>query len=306
MPAVIDLMRRAFREHADAAAELPDRSLFRLPASGGTVLVMPGALPRLQAVGVKVVSVFPGNPARHGLPVITATVFVVDPDTGEVALSLDGTWVTAMRTGAVTGVATDLLARQDAARLLVFGTGPQARTQIQAVCAVRSIERITICATSAAKADAFIATHRDVAPACVWQRGTGDASDVAGADLIVTATSSAVPVFDGAWLRPGTHVAAIGAFTPTTRELDTVTVTRGRLFVDDREHAWREAGDLRLPHEEGLLSPADIQGDLAALVTGRCAGRRADDEITIFKSVGLAIEDVVVGGWVREALQPEA
>jgi ornithine cyclodeaminase len=298
MSDVIALMRLAFLERGEGRAEVPDRTVLAQPAVQGTVLVMPGALPALRAIGVKVVSVFPENPVRHGKPVITAQVLYLDPETGEVALVLDGTWVTAMRTGAVTGLATDLLARPDAAHLVVFGTGPQAVTQLEAVCAVRAITRITVCARSADKATAFIAAQRATRPGVVWEVARCSNGAVSEADIIVTATSSRIPVFDGRRLRPGVHVNAIGTFTRDARELDTVAVTRGRVYVDDREHAWREAGDLRLPHAEGAFAEEAIVGDLGALVCGRCEARTAEDQITVFKSVGLSIEDVMVAAAV--------
>ncbi len=298
MSDVIALMRLAFVERGEGRAEIPDRAVLRQPGTDGTVLVMPGALPALRAIGVKVVSVFPQNPARHGKPVISAQVLYLDPETGDVALVLDGTWVTAMRTGAVTGLATDLLARPDASHLVVFGTGPQAVTQVEAVCAVRAIERLTVCARSGDKAAAFIAGQRAIRPAVMCDAARSPDEAVSEADIIVTATSSRTPVFDGRRLRPGVHVNAIGAFTPDARELDTVTVTRGRVYVDDREHAWREAGDLRVPHAEGVFAEEAIVGDLGALLCGRCEARTAEAQITVFKSVGLSIEDVVVAAAV--------
>lgn len=310
MPRLIGLMRQAFEEHGRGDSVLPDRAALPMPAGAGVSLVMPGALPRLGALGVKVVSVVPGNPARHGRPAISATLFMIDPDTGEVTLSLDGTWITAKRTGAVSGLATDLLARVDAERLVVFGTGPQAHTQIEAVRAVRTIREVVVCGSSPARAGAFIAGYLEApaasgraADGCLWRAGDTPARHVAEADIVVAATSSRTPVVAGEWLRPGVHVVAIGAFTPDVRELDTETIVRGRVFVDDRDHAWREAGDLQIPHGEGRWLPSQLIGDLADLVAGRCAGRVAADDITVFKSVGLAIEDVVVGGWVRDRLR---
>lgn len=298
---VIDVMRRVFIERGEGRAVVPDRTVLSQPDVSGTVLVMPGALPALRAIGLKVVSVFPENPARHGLPVITAQVLFMHPDTGEVALVLDGTWVTAMRTGAVTGLATDLLARRDASHLLIIGTGPQAVTQVEAVCAVRSITHLTVCGRSADRTASFIEAQRRLRPD-VRCDVTPDADAAAGtADIIVTATSSRTPLFDGRRLRPGVHVNAIGAFTPDARELDTTTMTRGRVYVDDREHAWREAGDLRIPHEEGVFAEDDIVGDLAALVCGRCQPRTGAEQLTVFKSVGLSIEDVGVAAHVWAA-----
>lgn len=300
MPDVIALMRAAFVERGEGRADIPERAVMALPGRRDVVLVMPGALPARRAIGVKVVSVFPDNPARHGKPVITAQVFYIDPDTGEVALAIDGTWVTAMRTGAVTGLATDLLARRDSTHLVVYGTGPQATTQIDAVCAVRPIRRVTVCGHSPDKAERFVEAERARRPDVTCEAALSADAAASAADIIVTATSSRTPVFDGRRLRPGVHVNAIGAFTPDARELDTEVITRGRVYVDDREHAWREAGDLRIPHAEGLFDEEGLVGDLGALVCGACDGRTDARQITVFKSVGLSIEDVAVAARVWE------
>jgi ornithine cyclodeaminase/alanine dehydrogenase-like protein (mu-crystallin family) len=300
MSDVIGLMRDAFVERGEGRAEIPDRAVIALPGTRDVVLVMPGALASLRAVGVKIVGVFPDNPAKHRRPVIKAQVFYIDPDTGDVGLMLDGTWVTGMRTGAVTGLATDLLARPDASHLVVFGTGPQAARQIEAVCAVRPIRRITMCGHSADKAASFVEAERAGRPEVTFEVASSPDAAVAAADVVVTATSSRTPVFDGRRLRPGVHVNAIGAFTPDARELDTEVITRGRVYVDDREHAWREAGDLRIPHDEGLFDHTAIVGDLGALVCGACEGRTDPRQITVFKSVGLSIEDVAVAARVWE------
>ncbi len=299
---VIALMRDAFVAHGSGRTVLPDRTLLSAPGGRGSVLVMPASLTDRGEIGVKVVSVFPDNPTRSGAPAISAQILALDPETGAVACVIDGTWVTAVRTAAVTALATDLLARPDAERLVVYGAGVQARTHVDAMCAVRPVRMVEVCGRSRTRTDRLVETLRASHPDLDVRVASSPDAAAAWADLVVTATTSTVPVFDGACLREGVHVNAVGSFLPHVRELDTPTVTRARVYVDDRDHAWREAGDLRIPHEEGVFTEQDIVGDLGALVCGRCAGRGDARQITLFKSVGLAIEDVIVAARVRELL----
>jgi ornithine cyclodeaminase/alanine dehydrogenase-like protein (mu-crystallin family) len=245
--------------------------------------------------------VFPQNPVAHALPTISAMVFVIDPDTGRVAALLDATHITALRTGAVTGLATDLLARRQVGTLAVYGAGVQARAQVEAVRSVRSFRRILVWSPRTDRAASLVAEI-----AASPQDGTkvevGRSPDelVEQADVIVAATTSSVPVFDGSRLQPGTHVNAIGSFKPTVREVDDATVIRARIFVDHRASAMKEAGDLLIPMASGLIPDTAIQGDLADLVLDRVRGRTSDAEITLFKPVGLAAEDLAIAGRVLD------
>jgi ornithine cyclodeaminase/alanine dehydrogenase-like protein (mu-crystallin family) len=228
MSDAIELMREAFIERGEGRADLPDRAAITLHGARDTVLCTPGALPDRGDVGMKLVSVFPDNPRRHGLPAIHGLIVLLDPDTGQVALLLDAAWITALRTGAVSGLATRYLARTRAFVASVGAAWPDAHCE-----AVTSADDL--------------AAH---------------------ADIIVAATNAPVPLFDGAHPRSGAHVNAIGAFTPDTRELDGVTLARGRVSVDDAEQTWRERGDLLLAVGEGLFSREDVVGDLGDLCTG--------------------------------------
>jgi ornithine cyclodeaminase/alanine dehydrogenase-like protein (mu-crystallin family) len=301
MREAIDLMRDLFAEVGRGSVDIPERVV--LPANDGrdAVLFMPGHLRSSRRLGLKVVSVFPANPVTHGLPTIAATVLLMDAATGRVAALVEGTYLTALRTGAVTGLATDLLARDDAQVLGIYGAGAQARTQVEAVRAVRSIRHILVCSPTAAHAAVFASELSSGSAEDVRVSVAGSAAEVAEqSDVIVTATSSAVPVFDGRRLRPGTHVNAIGSFKPTAREVDDATVTRARIFVDHRASAMREAGDLLIPMASGAITTRAVCGDLADLVLGRVTGRTSGTDVTFFKSVGLSAEDLIVAGYALD------
>ncbi len=243
------------------------------------------------ALSVKVVSVFPRNRER-GLPTIHALVSVLDRETGRVTAQLEGATLTAIRTGAVSGLATDLLARPESRVATVFGTGPQAKTQLEALCTVRPIDAVRVCHPSIEKARAFADQVAGVGPIPDDLEPTTDpAAAVAGSDIIATATTSRTPVFGDSDLSPGVHINAIGSFRPEVAEIPPETVERSLLVVDQREAALEEAGDLIQPIRAGRIEADDIHAELGELLLGRAEGRSAPDEITFFKSVGLAIQD---------------
>lgn len=272
-----------------------------------TALFMPAHLGGGGGLGLKVVTVYPGNPTR-GLPLIHALVVVLDAETGEPVAALEGGWLTALRTGAASGVATDLLARPDSHTLAVFGAGAQAETQIMAVCAVRPIQRVLLCSRTRTRAEtlaARLAGQGDIPPLIQVIDDPGRA--VAEADVICLATTAATPVLSGAAVRLGTHVNAVGAFTTTTREVDTVFIQRAaRLVVDERAAAEAEAGDLVIPWSQGEGPGPAGWTEVGEIAAGLAAGRVGSDEITFFKSVGNAAQDVAVGTLaVRRAVDSE-
>jgi ornithine cyclodeaminase len=245
---------------------------------------------RGQSLAVKVVSLFDHNSCR-GLPRIQAAVLVLAPDTGQPVALLEGATLTAIRTGAASGLATDLLARRDARTTAILGAGAQARTQLEAVCAVRSIETVRVYDPDPAAAEAFV---RDVAGQGVHVRLASNPREaVAEADVICTATTSRTPVFADADLRKGVHINAVGSYQPDVSEVPAETVVRARVFVDSREAALEEAGDLIQPIRQGAITPDHIRAELGELVLGRAAGRCAEDEVTLFKAVGVAAQDAV-------------
>lgn len=296
MPAAIDAVRDAFGRLSAGEARVPQR--VALATEAGDTLLMGAALPG--ACGAKAVSIYPGNAGR-GLPVTTGVVLLLDPGTGIPSAVLDGTWLTRLRTGAATALATDLMAAPDAAVLALFGAGLQARGQLEGMRAVRAFDEVRIVSRTRASAEALAAELREGSGAG-WRPFEGTvrvveepAEAVRGADVIVTATDSPVPVLPGEAVEPGAHVNAIGAYRPDRRELDGALMARARIVVDQREAAAAEAGEIRMAVEEGALPPGARYPEIGEVVKGDAPGRTDPDEITVFRSVGNAVQDVAVG-----------
>jgi ornithine cyclodeaminase len=304
MPAAIQAVRAAFEALSTGRAHVPVRQTVEAP--GVTLLSMPAFL-RAEgegggaALGSKLVTVAPGNRER-GLPAIHALVVLLDPETGAPRAALDGEWLTALRTGAGSGVATDLLARPDAEVLGVIGAGPQARTQIEAVRAVRAIRDIRIRSRSGVSAERLASTLiADGIPGVRAVSTVGEA--LRDADVVVTATDSLDPVVEAAALRPGVHVNAVGGYRRDMQELATEVVAEAEVVaVDQLDAALREAGDVWVPLDSGRIRREDLVeiGALAAAarVHGTPPGgsRPPGARITVFKSVGNAVQDLAVGG----------
>jgi len=281
-------MEAALAALARGEAVLPLRSVLWNAERTGALGSMPAYLGSPRAFAVKVITVFPGNvrfDAHQG------AVLLFEADEGRLLAILDATEITAIRTAAVSGLATRLLAREDARTLAVLGSGTQARTHLQAVLAVRPIEEVRVFSRDRVKALAF--AERESARRGVPVYAAASAEEaVRGADVVCTVTSSREPVLQGAWLRPGTHVNAVGASLRSARELDAAAVAAARVFVDRRESAAHEAGDLLIARAEGAIGDDHVQGELGEVLIGRADGRRSPAEITVFKSLGLAVEDV--------------
>lgn len=286
MPEAIEAVADGFRALSDKRAHVPVRT--RVPlADDGVTLAMPCSIDGWPYVSVKVVSVAPRNAALD-LPLIHAAVLLVDARSGRVLALVDGDSLTALRTGAAGGVAARALAREDATRLALFGTGVQARAQLLAAAAVRPLGEVRVAARRRAQAEAFVAwaaREPSLAGAQVHPASADDA--VRGADIVVTATSSSTPVFDGSRLDPGVHVTAVGSFRASARELDEATLRGARVVVDERAAAFAEAGEL-----QGLR--AGEAAEIGEVLSGVAVGRRSRSERTVFKSVGNAVQDLVV------------
>ncbi|MEZ4869817.1 MAG: hypothetical protein R3C14_51300 [Caldilineaceae bacterium] len=286
-------VEEGFRQLARGNVVMPQRNATQVPAHNGLHLAMPayvGGEPG--ALTIKIVTVYGDNLARYGLPTIQGVLLVHDARTGQVLAMLDAEQLTAMRTGAASGVATHYLARAEASTLLLFGAGALGPAQLQAVCAVRPIQQIQVVTRTGAKDHAFCARMSatlgiPVTPTRAVQEA------VAAADIICTATTATTPLFDGAWVQPGTHINAVGAYTKTMRELDSTLMRRARIFVDRHQAAQAEAGDILIPIAQGELTYDHVAGELGAVVNGDLAGRTDAAEITLFKSVGLAMQDAV-------------
>ena len=284
-------VKDAFRQLSTGQADVPLRPRLAVPAHDGVSLFMPAYLSETDDLGIKVVSVFNNNPAR-GLPLIFAAVLVLDSETGRPTALLEGGSLTAIRTGAASGAATDVLARPDASTAAVFGAGVQGRTQLEAVCTVRPIRRAWIYDAVPGRAEAMAAevAGRGPIPQDVRVAATPHEA-VAEADVVCTATTSNTPVFDGRDLRPGTHVNGVGSFTPTMQEIDVETVKRALVVVDSRNSALVEAGDLILPLRAGLIPEAHIHAELGEILAGLKPGRANPEQITFFKACGVAVQD---------------
>lgn len=296
MRRAIDLVGFAFQELSAGRAVSPLRTSVQVQPGKATTLVMPAFVPGAAALGVKVVSVFADNPGR-GLPTITALVSMFDQETGRPLAIMDGGYLTALRTGAVSGAATDVLARHDARVLTVIGAGVQAMTQALAVAEVRSLQRINVVARSRTSQERFLATAErdwpDLAP--IMRIDLDLSTAVREADIICAATSSPEPVFDDADVQPGTHINGVGSFTPAMQEIPAGTIARACVVVDQLEAALEEAGDLVIPLRDGAIDRSHLSRELGQLLTGEVTGRENDEQVTVFKSVGNAIQDVAVG-----------
>lgn len=291
----IDLVKMAFRELSDGRAQVPLRTFIDVEPGRDVMFMMPAYLPGLQALGFKMISIFQEN-GKRGLPVGNAIVCAVNAETGVPEALMNGAYLTALRTGAVSGASTELMARKDARHLVVIGAGTQGVTQAAAVCEARDIERITIVYRNEASFTHFREMVAQDWPDLMERLGgTADAeAAVREADVVCLATTSKTPVFEDAWIRPGTHVSGVGSFTPQMQEAPADFVERARVVVDMKEHALEEAGDLIIPMRAGVFAEEHIAGELGEVVSGRVAGRTSDDEVTFFKSVGNAVQDMAV------------
>ena len=288
MPAAIAAMRAAFTALSTGQADVPLRTALAVPAAEGTSLFMPAHLPGI-GLGAKIVSVFPRN-AALGLPMIHGLVVVLDAATGEPLALCDGGFLTAWRTGAGSGAATELLAVPEAAIGAVLGCGAQARTQALAIDAVRELQTIRVYAPTAAHVEAFVHELQPQLRARLVAAASA-AEAVDGADVICAATTSATPVFAGQSLKPGAHVNGVGSFTLQMQEVDADTVMRARIFVDSRASALAEAGDLVIPLRAGQTRSEDW-AELGEVAAGLRPGRQSPQDVTFFKSVGVAAQDV--------------
>lgn len=274
---------------------MPQRMAMQVPRNDGNLLLMPVLISnQAPALAVKTLTVYPYNPRTFDLPAIQGLVILFDPENGSPLAILDGASLTALRTGAAGGVAAKYLARRDSRTLTLFGVGAQGETQLEAACAVLPIKKAFVIQNNDPREQKF--QERMSSKLGIEIILTGDVvSAVRESDVIITATNSRTPLFRGEWLKPGTHITAIGSYKPDFRELDTETVKKSKIFVDSLEACMEEAGDLIIPLREGAITWGAISGEIGQVVAGDLPGRQNDQEITLFKSVGLALQDAVVG-----------
>lgn len=295
MKDAISAMKDAYASLSDGTAAAPLRTRLPIPSRDAVSLFMPAYMKKesAEALAVKVVSLYPSNPPR-GLAYIQAAVLVFDPETGRAIALLEGSTLTAIRTGAGSGAAIDLLARKDSKIVAIFGAGPQGKTQLEAACSARSIVTAFIYNPTTTKAQAFVqemAGHENIPKDIRIAKTPKEA--IENADIICTATGSKQPIFDDKNVKPGTHISAIGAYTPEMQELPIETVARARIVVDSRATVMEEAGDIVKAVKAGLINEWNIHAELGEIVLGIKPGRQSDDEITFFKSVGNAVQDAV-------------
>jgi ornithine cyclodeaminase/alanine dehydrogenase-like protein (mu-crystallin family) len=305
MPDCIQVMRDALAALARGKALVPLRMVMRMPDASGFLGVMPGQIDadggRDGALGMKAVSVFPGNASR-GIDTHQGAVLLFESDTGRLAALMDGATITAIRTAAVSGVATELLARPDASELAILGAGVQARTHLDAIAEVRPLRRVRVWSRNPEHTAELVNASAARYPASIEAVPSAEAA-VRGADVVATVTASPQPVLQRAWVKAGAHINAVGSSIPTTREIDTATMTAARLFVDRRESALNEAGDVLIAMREGAFTADHIQAELGDVIIGSDPGRRSEVELTVFKSLGLAVEDVAAAAFILKRAQ---
>jgi ornithine cyclodeaminase len=302
MSRAIEVMRSAFGQLSANEADVPLRT--RLQTDKGLLLFMPAYLRQSREIGFKMVSLWGDNPAK-GLPAVIAIATVIDPDTGQPKALINGEMLTALRTGAGGGLAADLLARPDASVVAVFGAGVQARAQLEAACVVRQIKEVRIFGRTPSSVEKFAAevSAWPDAPQVVIAGSRKEA--VTGADIVIAATTSEKPVFDGRDLSPGTHVTGVGSYAPHMQEVDEETVRQSKIVVDSLQACLAEAGDLLVALERNVIGKLDIHAELGQIVNGERPGRESQEEITFFKSVGVAVQDAAAANEVLRAAEAQ-
>ena len=294
----MDIIEKAFAELASGTAVLPLR--INITPPDGLALYMPAYLKEMGALACKVVSIYKNNPIKHNLPTTIATVFLQNIETGDVICTMDGRYLTAVRTGAASGVATKYLARNDKGQKAgIFGAGVQAKAQLWAVATARDLAKAYVYDIVDEAVTKFI---KEMSLKLNLEIVKADSPDhiLKEADIICTATSSTTPIFDGNNVREGTHINAIGSHTPNARELDIAIIERSKIIADSYEACLNEAGDIIYPIQEGAIDKSHIHAELGEVITGKKQSRADDKEITLFKSNGLAIQDAATAKLVYD------
>ncbi|HEX4825873.1 MAG TPA: ornithine cyclodeaminase family protein [Candidatus Polarisedimenticolaceae bacterium] len=294
----VDAMAEALGALARGDAVLPLRTMVWMPDKSGLLGTMPGYLGAPKSLGIKVIAYLPGN---HGTDRDShqGAVLLFDTENGDLLAVIDASSITAIRTAAASGLATRLLAREDAGDLAILGSGVQASAHLDAMKTVRKLRRVRVFSRSIEQARNFARHHEKELGLAIEAAGSAEEA-ARGADLICTATASPEPVLLGDWIAEGAHINAVGACFPKARELDTRAVVKARLFVDRRESALAEAGDFLIPKAEGAIGDDHILGEIGEIAIGRLPGRRSPREITLFKSLGIAVEDLAAAHRIHD------
>ncbi|MGQ9679247.1 MAG: ornithine cyclodeaminase family protein [Candidatus Bathyarchaeia archaeon] len=301
MREAIEVVEKAFREYARGSARMPPRSTIMLERFGGSISFMPSFLEESKALATKIISIYPRNPEK-GYPTTAAWIVINDPETGMIEALMDATYLTALRTGAVTGVASRYLAPKDSKVASVIGCGVQGRTQAKAMAEVFNLEQIRIFDVSRERMKRFAEEIEDELGADIHISESCEEA-ITNSDIIATATTSKTPVVRRSWLGKDAHINAIGSFYPDHRELDSEIIEDAKVVVDSREAVLAEAGDLLIPIREGRITIDHIYAELGEILLGKKQGRTENDGLTVFKSVGLAIQDSSVAKLVIEKMR---
>lgn len=309
MKDAVEANKEAFRIFSAGGSVVPLRVNVGVPKFEGATLFMPGYVAEMNSIGVKIVSVFPRNPEK-GKPSVPATMVLIDGTSGEVCCVLDGTYLTQMRTGAAAGAATDVLARADARIGALIGTGGQALAQLEAMLTVRKLTEVHIFDIAPERTKAFIEKAEEELAhyGAAFKAAKTSNAAIGDADIITAVTTSKQPVFNGEKVKKGAHVNGVGSFMPHMQELDEAIIKRAdKIFFDSKEAVLAESGDFIIPLKKGTVSENKFNGDLGQVIASTLKGRETAEEITLFKTVGIAVQDVVTGNLIyQKALQQKA
>ena len=296
----IEVMAQTLKMLGRNKAENPLRNIMWLPDKSGLLGMMPASLEESGIMGLKAISVFPGN-HKTDYDSHQGTVMLFETQNGRLLAIMDAGKITEIRTAAVSGVATGLLAREDARQLALLGSGVQARSHLAAMLAVRKISRARVWSPNGRHADMFAQKESERFDIRIDAVESAERA-VEGADIICTVTAAVDPVLPGKWITPGTHINAVGSSVPFARELDSAAVVKSKLYVDRRESTLNEAGDFLIPKKEGAIGDAHILAEIGELLLGKISGRTSPEDITLFKSLGLAVEDVAAAHHIYQKL----
>lgn len=298
MDDLIPAMASALSDFSARKVTQPLRTVLTVGEQHAFYGVMPAYIPGTPALGTKLVTVFGDNPQR-GLPTHLAMIVLLDPETGALLALMDGRYITEARTGAVSAVSVQQLAREDASVLAIIGSGVQARSHLEAIARVRTLTEVRVWSRTREKVEAFVTEMQPHTDARIHRAGSCEEA-VRNAAIVALATASKEPVVRSQWIGDGTHICAVGACRPTEREMDALLVARASLYVDSREAALAEAGDIVLAIKDDAIEATHIKGELGEVVGGKIPGRTGAEQVTIFKSLGMAVEDVAAAHLVYQ------
>ncbi|NHJ04122.1 MAG: hypothetical protein EAX90_04820 [Candidatus Heimdallarchaeota archaeon] len=300
MQQAIETIKEAFIQITENKAIIPPRIHLGIPKFKGDSLIMPVFIPNIKKIGLKVINLFSDNPKKN-LPLIHALVLIFDSTNGYPIAMMNGSYLTALRTGAGSGVATDLLANKDSRIISIFGAGEQGRTQLEAVCSVRQIRKAFIFDINKKRAKEFAEEMSDKLSIPILVSESNQ--ELKEADIICTATNSLTPVFSDKDIKSGVHINAIGSYKPNIREIPSEIIQKAKIFVDHKESCLSEAGDLIIPIKEGIITKDNIIAELGELLTKNTYSRKSNKEITLYKSVGNAVQDIITANQILNNAQ---